>query len=219
MAQLTIEFDRDTLSDSFFLGVDVLSGVDVDPVCIVARRGMANTFEYIARIATLNDFVGIKPAPVADGYNHFYGKEFNTVIPVATDLIQLNEVPSLWTHLGYTPGTYHQVLSYDPAYKVVEVVPGSEFPAYGGRLSFSLYDSGLLSKGSFVQSGAATLDLYSGAWDKEVYYRLQTINTSIEALQNAIDKFVSLQTEAQSLVDTTETYLDEYEGSSTEIYT
>ncbi|RKY28651.1 MAG: hypothetical protein DRP83_00325 [Planctomycetota bacterium] len=219
MAQLTVEFIRDTLSDGFYLGVDVLSGVDVDPVCIVVRKGAASTPEYIARIATLTDLAGIPAAPVVAGYNQFYSQEFDLVVPVAGDYIQLVSPPGLWDYLGYVPGTYHEVAAYDPVHKVCEVVPGDEFPAYAGRLSFALFDSGLLPKGSFVSAGAATLDVYGGAWDDELYYRLQTIHTSIEQLQDAINKFVSLQTEAQSLVDNTETYLDEYEGTSTEIYT
>lgn len=219
MAQLSIEFTRDTLADAFYLGVDVLSGVDVDPVCLVVTNGFRNHVERLTRIATLNDLTGIPDAPVVSGYNHFFESGFSTLTPVATDLIVLNEVPSLWTYLGYVPGTQHEVDSFDPAYDVAKVVIGDEFPAYGGRLSFTLYDSGLTPKGVFNGSGAATLDVYDGSWDEQPYYRMQSIHASIPDLATAINKFISLQTEAQSLVDNTETYLDEYAGTSTEIYT
>jgi len=219
MAQLTIEFTRDTLADAFYLGVDVLSGVDVDPVCIVARSGFQGELESISRVGTLIDLTGVPAAPVVDGYNHFYEEAFGTTVPVATDLIVLNEIPSLWTFLGYVPGTQHEVSSFDAAYNVVKVVPGDEFPAFGGRLSFTLYDSSLVPRGVFNGSGAATLDVYDGTWDDQVYYRLRTIHSSVDSLSSAINKFVSLQTQAQSLVDSTETYLDEFAGTSTEIYT
>lgn len=219
MAQLTVQFVRDTLADAFYLGVDVLGSLDVDPVCLVARNGFRNSTESLTRFATLTDLMGIPAAPVVDGYNHLFNLDFNVTVPVATDIIILDEVPALWEYLGYVPGTQHVVSSYDATYRVAKVVPGDEFPAYGSRLSFTLYDAGLIPKGSFVSAGAATLDVYDGTWDDEPYYRLRTIHTSIAELVNAINKFISLQTEAQSLVDNTETYLDEYAGTSTEVYT
>lgn len=218
MAQLTIQFVRDTLADGFYLKVDVLGGVDIDPKCVVARIGREGSLESISRIGTLTDLAGLSVAPVG-GYTHFQDAGLATVSPVAGDFIQLNAIPSLWTYLGYVPGTYHEVQSWDPVYNAMEVVPADVFPAFGGQLSYTLYDSLFVAKGTFVSSGFACLNVFSSSWDSEIYYRLQVIDSAISELQNAINKFVSLQTEAQSLVDTTELYLDEYEGSSTEIYT
>lgn len=215
MAQLTIEFTRDTLSEGFYLGVDVLSGIDVDPFCLVATIGRANSAETLARVATLNDLVGIPEAP-SGGYAYLQDPSLSAIVPVATDRIQLNAVPALWEYLGYTPGTIHEVLSWNAPYTAVEVTP--EFPAFGGALSYTLYDSGMLPRGTFDQSGAAILNILSSSWDDEIYYRFRTLSTSIKELGNAINKLLSLQTQAQSLVDNTEKYLDEYGGTSTEVY-
>jgi len=218
MAQLTIQFVRNTLADGFYLRVDVLSSIDIDPKCVVARIGREGSPESISRIGTLTDLAGLNAAPVG-GYTHFQGAGLAATPPVAGDFIQLNSIPSLWTYLGYSPGTYHEVQSWDPGYNVVEVVPVDVFPAFGGQLSYTLYDSSYVAKGTFVSSGFACLNVFNSSWDSEIYYRLRTIDSAIPELYNAINKFVALQTEAQSLVDSTGLYLDEYGGSSTEVYT
>lgn len=215
MAQLTIQYTRDVLSAGYYLGVDVLSGVDIDPVCVVASVGRGGSPEQIARIATLNDFVDIQEAPSA-GYVIFYDPTLFTFAVAATDIIVLSHVPPLWTRLGYAGSTQHTVSSTDPSTDSVVVTPA--FPAYADGLSYVLYDSGMVLKATILSSGTA-MSAIGSSWDAEIYYRMQTINSAIAELQGAINTYSALQSEAQSLVDSTEQYLEEYSGTDTEIYT
>lgn len=216
MAELTIEYIRDTLSDGFYLGTNVLGAVDIDTKCLVARKGTGSTEEYISRIATLPDLEGIEEAP-AGGYERLQESGFSGVTPSVGDQVVLHSVPSLWNYLGYVAGTFHDVTAWDPVSKTVRVNP--VFPAYHKGLSFSLYSSGLSLKGSFTDSAASCLDIFGLAWADRMYYRLDSYDAQFDTLEAAINKYVSLKTQAQSLVDSTETYLDEYEGTDTEIYT
>jgi len=215
MAELTIEYVRDTLANGFYLGTSVLGSVDIDTKCLVIRKGTADTEEYIARVATLTDLAGIEEAP-AGGYDWIQEPGFASVTPAVGDIVVIHAAPALWDYLGYAP-VPRTVTAWDMAYNAVCVTPA--FPAYAKNLSLTLYDSGFLTKGIFTDSAAACLDIFNPSWLSRTYYRAASYDAHLDTLEAAINKYVVLQSEAQSLVDATETYLDEYEGTDTETYT
>lgn len=220
MAELQITFIRNTLSDGFYLGTEVIAATDIVEECLVATVGREGNSEYLARVATLNDFDGIDLA-TSEEYQWLRDDALYPLHPLVTDTVVFTAVPTLWTErLGYTLGTVHAItaVTAGPAPQDVVLQLSPALPAFGEEVSFSLYRGGFP-----VYTGTATGTVachpHTAIWEGEVYYRKKVLHTSIPNLVTAINKFVAIQTEAQSLVDNTERYLDEYAGTDTEVYT
>jgi hypothetical protein len=222
MASLTLAFDRDTLSEGFYLETEVTAATDIDLSCLVAVKGTASTPETIVRIATLEDLAGIAEAP-AGGYLHLWDPAFAGAAPIVTDIVRVTSVPAMWTEkLGYVLGD-HVVDDVDIlANRWVRVSAVSPFPSYGTGISFKIYNATLTTlKYTGVMTGTATRDLYTdpAAWNPRTHYRMPTSYSVFSALETAINKLISLRTQAQSLVDNTALYLDSYDGSGPETFT
>lgn len=212
MAQLTIEYDKDVLTNGYYIKTKVLSA---DPAsiqsCLVVRKPSSADGETLVRVATLVD---LEALPSAEGLLFFTAIDIGTHGAVEDSILRFTTLPPEWVKAGLSPDLDYTIDSI-PDVNTVKIKLGV-FPHYyrGDLIAWELRTAGdvLITNGS---GGETIRDQPT----EDMYYRTTEYIDVYPDLNAATNAQASFDSQAQSLVDDSTLGAESFSGTEEKVYT
>ena len=217
MPELTIKYEKDVLTNGYYMKTEVVSAVPSSiEQCLVLRKPNTSDSESLVRIATLVD---LEALPAAGDLVYFTAPNIGNRGASDGDTLRISSLPPEWVKAGLTaPLDFEIAVDGIIDVNTVKIQVWDLFPIYyrGDDITWELR-AGFGPAGELIhaQVGGETLrDQDAG----DMYYRISEYVDVYPDLVAAVNAQQSLDAQAQSLVDASNLDEESYSGTDTEVY-
>lgn len=215
MAKLTIVYDKDVLTNGYYMKTTVLPGLDTDPSSmqpsLVVRQPNVADGESLVRVASLVD---LEALPLAGDLVYFSATGIGTHGVGAGDILRFSALPPEWVRAGLSANLDYVIDSIVDV-NTVKINVGAPVAYYyrGDDITWQLLTSGsvLITMGT----GGETLREQAA---EDVYYRMTEYVDVYPDLNSAVNAQASFDAQAQSLADSANLDAESFSGTDTEVY-
>ena len=215
MPELTIEYEKDVLTNGYYMKTEVISAVPSSiEKCLVLRKPNTSDSESLVRVATLVD---LEALPLAGALVHFTAPNIGNRGAGDGDTLRISVLPPEWVKAELVAPLDFEIDSIVDV-NTVKILVGVPFPLYyrGDDITWELrIGSGPVGELIHAQVGGETLREQD---PDDLYYLTSEYVDVYPDLGAAVNAQQSLDAQAQSLVDASNLDEDSFSGTDTEVY-
>jgi len=218
MAEMTVTYSREVLSDGYFLGVEVESYPDTYPAGELEESLVVNTSdEDISRFSSLFDLEDLSVGPAL----RWFQADAYSGVPIVGDTLRFTVLPTPWVEMGYAAPLDFVITDVTGSLYALEVNAGTLFPCgFTGFATYTILQGGgpsvRVASTSIVRFTIRRYDQNSSG--NPLYVRVAQAAKTFTTVIEAANKYEALRAEAASLITDYDAQETSFSGTITEEY-